>query len=133
MRIPNFRHVKRRRKNLFDDLPLELQWRARSWLDRFYQRWKGNLPSWRRAILIGRARWFALNPPTSKWGHTMLAKKGGYAVQRLYQAQGRVGMRHPAHRASAISASRRKFRKEAAERERQGLPARPRHWFLPVG
>ena len=70
---------------------------------------KGNSDSAARVGL----RW----SPTSKWGHTMLAKKGGYAVQRLYQAQGRVGMRHPAHRASAISASRRKFRKKRRRNE----------------
>ena len=131
MPIPNFPHVKRWRKNLFDDLPLELQWRARGWLTRFYQRWKGDLPGWRRAILIGRARWLALHPPTSDWGRRMLAIHGGQSVQRLYQMQGRVGKLHPAHRASQISASKRKFRRrqreEAEERERLGLPPKPKH------
>ena len=30
----------------------------------------------------------------------MRAKKGGYAVQRLYHAEGRTGPRHPAHYAA---------------------------------
>ena len=137
MRIPNFPHVKRWRKNLFDDLPLEAQWRAHEWLARFYERRNGVVRGYQRPILIGRARWLALHPPTSEWGRSMRAKKGGYAVQRQYVMEGRTGERHPAHRASAISASRRKFRKrkreEAEEREKQGLPPKPRHWFLPTG
>lgn len=136
MVIANFPHVKRWRKNLFDDLPLELQWRARGWLTKFYQRWKGDLPGWRRAILIGRARWLALHPPSSGWGRSMLAKKGGHAVQRRYVMEGRTGERHPAHKAARFSASLRSGRMrrqaEAEEHERLGLSPKPRHWYLPI-
>jgi hypothetical protein len=85
----------------------------------------------------GQAKRLALDPPTSAWGRSMLAKRGGYATQHEYRAAGRVGPKHPAHRAASVSASRRKWRAqqqlEARERERLGLPLKPRRKLLPIG
>jgi hypothetical protein len=75
------RHHRKYERHLFDDLPMKLRWEAERQLARLCDRWRGNLPGWRMAILIGRARWLAQNPPTSEWGRSMLAKRGGYAVQ----------------------------------------------------
>jgi hypothetical protein len=41
--------------------------------------------NWRYAILVGQAKRLALNPPDSAWGHKMLAKRGGLAVQMQYR------------------------------------------------
>ena len=59
----------------------------------------------------------------------MHAKKGGYAVQRRYRQEGRIGPDHPAHKAAHISAERRKKRKQ----ERLGLLPKPGVWHLPIG
>ena len=91
----------------FFGLPPEVRDRAAEWLNCFLER----RPECSRrlfAILVGQAKRLALNPPTSAWGRSMRAKKGGYAVQRLYQRQGRVGRLHPALCAARVSASRRK-------------------------
>lgn len=71
----------------FKDLPWEARRRAQRWLWHFCQRWGRNLPGWRFAILVGQAKRLALNPPTSAWGRSMRAKRGGYAVQRLHRAR----------------------------------------------
>ena len=42
----------------------------------------------------------------------MQAKKGGYAVQRRYRSEGRIGLDHPAHKAADVSAAQRKWRKQ---------------------
>ena len=138
MKILGFaRRPRRYKRDLFDDLPLEIRWRAEGWLAEFCRRWKGNLPSWRRAILIGRARWLALNPPTSEWGRAMLARLGGLRVQELYREQGRTGEKHPSHKAARISVAHRKrareLKQEAEQRERLGLGPKPRTAYLPVG
>lgn len=62
---------------------------AYRWMHRFCERWRGDLPGWRLAILVGQARRLALNPPSSAWGRSMLAKRGGLAVQRKYRREGR--------------------------------------------
>ncbi|MGA7921965.1 MAG: hypothetical protein WCA38_20065 [Candidatus Acidiferrales bacterium] len=66
----------------------------------------------------------------------MLAKRGGYAVQQKYRDAGRTGAKHPAHRAAAISVSRRKWRRqeqaETQRREQLGLPPKRRFKYLPV-
>ncbi|MGA7624442.1 MAG: hypothetical protein WCA91_12760 [Candidatus Acidiferrales bacterium] len=91
---------------------------------------------WLRAILMGQAKRLSMNPPTSEWGRSMLAKRGGYAVQQKYRDAGRVGPKHPAHRAAAISASRRKWRSreesETRQRQQLGLPPKRRWKYLPV-
>jgi hypothetical protein len=48
----------------------------------------------------------------------MLAKRGGYAVQRRYVLEGRTGPLHPVAKAARVSAQNRKLRKAEAERER---------------
>jgi len=44
---------------------------------------------WILPILVGQARRLAKNPPTSAWGKSMHAKRGGYAVQQNYRMEGR--------------------------------------------
>jgi len=129
------RHHRQCQQHLFDDLPLRLRWEAERHLARLCDRWRGNLPGWRRAILIGRARWLALNPPTSQWGKSMLAKRGGYAVQDRYRREGRTGGNNAAQKAARISARNRRWRKEKKELEQKraalGLPPPTRHKILP--
>ncbi len=74
---------KRTGEGYFNDLPPAMRTHAEQWLARFRDRWQWNLPNWRLAILIGRARYLALNPPNSAWGRRMLAARGGHALQRL--------------------------------------------------
>lgn len=108
MRIVGLKNYQRRREGAgFDDLPWEIRKQAEAWLWHFYKRWRGNLPQWRRAILSGQARRLALNPPTSEWGRKMLAKRGGLAVQRMYQLEGR----HPTTEATKIRQTIRRARK----------------------
>jgi hypothetical protein len=133
MRIEGLGQYQRRGEGVyFEDLPWETQRAAEYWLARFCERWGQDLPHWRLAILVGQAKRLALNPPDSAWGRRMLAKRGGYAVQRLYRQHGRVGRFHPALRAASVSASGRRWRKrqreEAKERRRLGLPPPPRVW-----
>lgn len=70
-----------------------LTWRqqrtAEQYLWKFCQRWGNDLPSWRRAILVGQAKRLAVNPPDSAWGRRMLAKRGGLAAQRRRRWEGR--------------------------------------------
>jgi hypothetical protein len=72
----------------FEDMPEPLQSKARVIFARLCNHWGWNLPSWRKAILAGRARRLATHPPDSKWGRSMRAKRGGYAVQEKYRQQG---------------------------------------------
>ena len=136
MKIAHFaRRPRRYKKHQFDDLPLEERWRAEGWLGEFCRRWKGDLPTWRLAILAGQARRLARTSPEqrSQWGRTMLAKRGGYAVQRSYVVKGRTGAKHPAHRAARVSASRRRLRKEERVREALGEPPKPGVKWLEIG
>jgi len=59
----------------------------------------------------------------SAWGRSMQAKHGGYAVQRLYRQEGRIGPDHPAHMAAQISAERRKQPKHERESAERGKHA----------
>jgi hypothetical protein len=68
------------------------------WLERFKKRWEKDPRPWRLAILTGQAKRLALHPPTSQWGRSMRAKKGGHAVQREYWLRGR----HPTEMATRI-------------------------------
>jgi hypothetical protein len=131
MRIEGLRKFRGRNpRGYFEDLPWEAKQRAQLLLHRFCERWRGNLPPWRFAILVGQAGRLARTTPEerSAWGRKMLAKRGGYAVQRRYRAEGRVGKLHPAHHAAQVSASKRRWRKTLQERERQGIAPR-RHGF----
>src|SRR5215472_4635544 len=105
----------RGRNGYFTDLPWEARQRADMWLHRFRQRWGRDLPRWRFAILVGQARRLALTSTDERaaWGRSMLAKRGGYAVQQQYQLHSRTGDRHPAHRAARLSASRLKWKKDS--------------------
>src|SRR5262249_47008734 len=107
------------------DLPWEAQQAARHWLWRFCQRWGRNLPQWRFAILVGQAKRLALNPPTSAWGRSMLAKRGGYAVQRMYRQEGL----RPTAIATLIHRNNARMRRDAEQRKRAGLPPRARRGF----
>lgn len=82
------------------------------------------------ALLAGQAKRLALNPPTSAWGRPMRAKKGGYAVQRHYETEGRTGSAHPAPLAAAVSASRRHWKKTVEECKRLGIIPRRSGWNL---
>jgi len=97
MRIPGLQKYRSHdRDGYFQGLSRELQYVAYSWLNRFVTRWRHDLPPWRLAILVGQAKRLALNPPSSAWGRSMLAKKGGHAVQRKY----RIECRHPTKKAT---------------------------------
>ena len=93
MRIPNLdRYRHKTRLGYFQDLPWEARQRAYQWLNRFIKRREtthGGVPGWLFAIYCGQAKRLALNPPTSSWGRSMLAKRGGLAVQRRYRLEGR--------------------------------------------
>src|SRR5438093_13586199 len=92
----------------FDDLPPHLRELARWHLRRLRDRWQGHLPRWRLAILVGRARWLAVRRPESAWGRSMHAKRGGYAVQRLYRWTGR----QPTAKATRVRVYRQKKPRE---------------------
>jgi hypothetical protein len=113
-------------RGYFEDLPWEVRNRAYQWLHRLMQKGRaerGSIPRWLFPIYVGQARRLALNPPTSAWGRSMRAKKGGYAVQRLYRMQERVGLNHPARLAAQSRAKRQAAVKEMRK------PDAVRHWF----
>jgi hypothetical protein len=76
----------------FDEMPPEVRRRAEEWFAKFRDRWEWNLPNWRLAILVGQARRLALNPPSSAWGRSMLAKRGGRALQRSRRERRAISM-----------------------------------------
>jgi hypothetical protein len=99
----------RNRKGYFQDLPWEVRNRAYQWLYRLCSKWDRDLPAWRFAILVGQAKRLALNPPTSAWGRSMLAKRGGIAAQRKYQQDGR----NPTQLATRMRLAKQRQRTEA--------------------
>ncbi|MGA7623383.1 MAG: hypothetical protein WCA91_07375 [Candidatus Acidiferrales bacterium] len=133
--------TKYRHRPSIDDLPEPFRSDAWQWFHRMLRKrqalGKPMRGPWLRAILMGQAKRLALNPPTSAWGRSMLAKRGGYAAQQKYRDAGRVGPKHPTHRAAAISANRRKYRAQqqldAVERHRSGLLPKSRRKLLPIG
>jgi hypothetical protein len=131
MRIEGLK--KYRRRPSIEDLPEPLRSDARQWYQRMLRKrqllGKPTHDPWLRAILMGQARRLALNPPTSAWGRSMLAKRGGYAVQRRYVIEGRTGARHPVQKAARVSARKRELRKAEEERERLGYPPPASHGF----
>jgi len=106
----------------FQDLPWGVRQRAYAWLSRFLKR-HPYCPRWRFAILVGQAKRLALmsDEERSAWGRSMHAKRGGYAVQRRYWHESRIGPDHPAHKAAQVSVAQRKWRKQ----ERLGLLPKP--------
>jgi hypothetical protein len=131
-KIQALQPYRRRRDGLFEDLTWEQQRVASQWLTKWLRKWGRNVPNWRRAILCGNARRLAKNPPTRKWGLSMQAKQGGYAVQRKYRMEGR----HP----TAAATEARKWKQVAAKRAkdeeerraRLGWPKPKRHRLLPL-
>jgi hypothetical protein len=136
--LERYRDRGRHQEGRFAHLPPTVRRDAERWLWRLCKPWheRRDLPPWRYAILCGQASRLALNPPTSAWGYSMLAKRGGYAVQRKYRAEGRTGLNHPAHKAADYSAGKRRSEKQerekAEQRERLGLPPEPRVWRRPL-
>ena len=108
-------------RGYFHDLPWEVRNRAYQWLFRLCSKWDRDLPAWRFAILVGQAKRLALNPPTSAWGRSMRAKRGGLAVQRKYRLEGR----HPTKKATQVRLA--KQRRKAAEPLAESRPCRVVH------
>jgi hypothetical protein len=126
VRITGLKKYQGRNPNgYFQDLPYEAKRKAHSLLWRFCQKWGRNLPQWRFAILVGQANRLARNPPTSAWGRSMHAKRGGYAVQRRY----RMEDRHPTEIATQAHRANARLRGDAERRRCAGLPPRARHGF----
>ncbi|SRR6266581_4307262 len=108
MSIPGLsRYQRRRAAGLFDNLPADRVGIAMMWLERFRRRWGKGIPQWRLAILIGQAKRLALHPPSSEWGRSMLAKRGGLAVQRKYWQRGQ----NPTEKATRIRLVKQKAAK----------------------
>jgi hypothetical protein len=131
MRIEGLRKFRGRNPHgYFEDLPWEVRQQAQTWLYKFCARWRYDLPPWRLARLVGQARRLARTTAEqrSAWGRKMLAKRGGYAVQRRYRAEGRTGPLHPAHYAAIVGASKRGWKKTVKERELQDIKP-SRHGF----
>jgi hypothetical protein len=102
----------------FADLPPELQKRACLRLQKMVNkhRLRGRkIERWLYGILCGQAKRLTLNPPTSEWGRSMHRKRGGYAVQERYRAEGR----QPTAKATLV----RVARQQAASRRADGRPA----------
>ncbi len=119
MRIDGLKYYQRRDSaGDFSDLPPELRKRAFLWLQKMVnkRRLRGRkVDGWVYGILCGQANRLTLNPPTSAWGRSMRAKKGGYAVQQRYRAEGR----QPTAKATLV----RVARQQAASRRADGRPA----------
>src|SRR5580704_1548050 len=113
VKIEGLKRKPKREGGKFDDLPYELQERAKYWLRRILdkrRRLGKKLTRWVYPILVGQARRLAKNPPTPAWGRSMAAKKGGYAVQQQYRMEGR----DPTAKADYV------------RQVRQGRPVKPR-------
>jgi hypothetical protein len=130
MRIEDLKRFRGRNpRGYFEDLSWEERQKAYGWLDKFMRRRKaryGHVSPWLFAIYVGQAKRLARMSPEelSTWGRRSLAKRGGYAVQRRYASEGKVGRTHPAHLAAAVSASRRRWKKSVEERRRLGIAPR---------
>ncbi|MDR5730382.1 MAG: hypothetical protein RB191_23490 [Terriglobia bacterium] len=72
----------------FSDLPYEAQQRAQRLLWKWCQKWGTDLPPWRLAILVARARRLALHPLDSAWGKRLRCRRGGLAAQKNYRLRG---------------------------------------------
>jgi hypothetical protein len=108
---------KQRGADPFSDLSLIQRRQAEERFGRLCEKWAGNLPSWRRAILAGVARRLTLHPPGSEWGKRMRRIKGGLHCQRKY----REGGRHPLAEFNQAMAKRRKEVLDAGKNSQRGL------------
>jgi hypothetical protein len=57
-----------------------------------------NVEPWLYGILCGQDKRLTLNPPSSGWGRSVHAKRGGYAAQRRNPVEGK----NPTARATAV-------------------------------
>ena len=128
-RIPGLKQYQGRNPNgYFQDLVWPVRQRARGWLGHLCakgKRERGSVPQWLFALYVGQARRLALNPPSYEWSRWMNAKKGGYAVQRKYRAEGR----HPTEIATQVHRTKTRMRREDKQRKQLDLPPRARHGF----
>ena len=69
------RYQARRRRERFSDLPLHERAEAERHYQRLCARWADDLPQWRRAILIGRAKDLALRPRDGNWGRQLRRRR----------------------------------------------------------
>ena len=90
------------------------------------------MPPWRFAILVAQAKRLALTPPDSAWGRSMLAKRGGRAVQQTYRAEGRHPTKIATRNRLLIQASRKRREAELERRSELGLPPPARVKYLPI-
>lgn len=119
----------------FQELPPDARQRAYQWLDRFIRRREathGGVPGWLFPIYCGQAKRLALNPPTSSWGRSMLAKRGGLAVQRRYRLEGRDATARATRCRVLKQSARKRADEEARLTDSMGLPAPARVNYLPL-
>ena len=96
MKIPNFPRTKRRKKNWFDDLPVEIAWRAEQWFSHFVARRNQQhrrIRDWELPILVGQARRFLACAfcYRLRWFLMERGRKIGHSASReklAYQAEG---------------------------------------------
>ena len=72
MRIESLQHYQRPRgAGRFDDLPSDQRAAAEAHYARLCARWGDDLPRWRKAILVGRAKDLVLRPRDAEWGREL--------------------------------------------------------------
>lgn len=86
----------------FSDLTYPQRKAAEAWLWKFCARWEGDLPAWRRNILVGVARRLALNPPPAGWGLSLLRVRSGTGLVRKCRVTGMPHNIYIARRARRI-------------------------------
>lgn len=90
----------------FADLTWEQQRDAERRFFKSCARWEGNLPGWRRAILIGQAKRWAKNPPKANFARSLA---GHYAANVTIRKCRAAGIEHP-----MIAARRRSLARKRA-------------------
>lgn len=119
----------------FADLTPEVRRSANRWLHRFCTRRRARglaIEPWLFAIYCGQARRLALNPPTSAWGRSMLAKRGGLALQRKLRMEGKHPTAHATRCRLRKLDAKRRVESEAKARASLGLPPPVRASWLPL-
>ncbi|PSH05052.1 MAG: hypothetical protein CXZ00_02525 [Acidobacteria bacterium] len=136
MSIESLRKYRGRNPNgYFEDLPADVRFRARRWLAELLERRKRQgkpTPQWTFAILVGQAKRLASQSKEerSAWGRSMLAKRGGYAVQQRYRIEGK----HPAAKATKGPLAKQPARQGAAQPCIASSQRQPSVFFnLPIG
>lgn len=139
MRIESLRRYRSSNpKGYFEDLSPEVRLRARRWLAYLLerrQRQGKQTPQWTFAILVGQAKRLAKQSKDerSAWGRSMLAKRGGYAVQQRYRAQGGQP-RAKASKARTLAVQQGAREQEGKQQDAAGTQRQPTAFFnLPVG